>query len=234
MDEVDISKVEDVKIVALLSCPMVGWNPHWGCVSEALKPFQIPIRLFYGAYWHQGMSNLMEDCLDDGIDWILTLDYDTMTDLIDLDNLLGRFGQSPQMDALAALQCKRGTEDTPLMTRTGIEEIEITGAAVEADTAHFGMTLFRTESLRRMPKPWFDGRPDGNGSYRTLKRTDPDIAFWHNWKKAGNNLYVDPSVAVGHLQPMVAEYDQHFKVIYTHVTDWRKRHKARRDQCGVG
>lgn len=234
MSASEAGPIEDVKIVALLSCPMVGWNPHWGTVSEALKPFQIPIRLFYGAYWHQGMSNLMEDCLDDGVDWILTLDYDTMADLIDLDRLLGRFGQSPEIDALAALQCKRGTEDAPLMTMTGIEEIEITGQAVKADTAHFGMTLFRTEALRRMPMPWFDGRPDANGSYRSLKRVDPDIAFWHNWKKAGNSLYVDPMVTIGHLQPMVAEYDDNFKVRYVHVTEWRARHLARRETMGVG
>jgi hypothetical protein len=227
-----------------MSVPMCGWNPHWGCTADALSALNIPIRLAYGAYWHQTMSNLLEDCIDGGLDWVVTLDYDSVFSPEQLNSLIGRFGSRSDVDALAALQCKRSTDEVPLMTTFGKRELEIATTThtcrtcgtqstmqrdlIRADTAHFGLTLIRLDALKRVPKPWMVGKPDANGSYRTLGRTDPDIAFWREWEKAGNTLYVDPDVAIGHLQPMVAEYDSNFNVIHSHVIDWRQRN--RRDQ----
>ncbi len=74
-----------------------------------------------------------------------------------------------------------------------------------------------------MPKPWFLSTPDANGSYANGKHTDADIYFWQQWKKCGNTVYVDPLCQIGHLQPMVAEYDEHFNPRHVHTTDWRKR-----------
>lgn len=220
-------ETQDIKIAALMSVPMCGWNPHWGCVSESFRPFQIPIRLGYGAFWHQTMSNLLQDCIDDGLDWVMTLDYDSMFTAEHVDRLIGQFGQRSDIDALAALQCKRGTEETPLMSAAGQTHLEINGNPVRADTAHFGLTLFRLDALRKMPMPWFSSVPDQEGSYRTRQRTDADIDFWHKWKKAGNTLYVDPMCAIGHLQPMVATYDERFNVRHLHVNDWRAANRRR-------
>ena len=77
-----------------------------------------------------------------------------------------------------------------------------------------------------MPKPWFLHTPDPKGSYRSKARLDPDMYFWKKWGEAGNTLYVDPHVRVGHLQPMVAElYDDegHLRTRHVHFMDWRKR-----------
>lgn len=230
----ETAQYEDIKIAALISVPMCGWNPHYGAVCEALRPFQIPLRLGYGAYWHQTMSNLLEDCIDDGLDWVLTLDYDSMFDAIDLDRLIRRFGQNPHIDALAAMQCKRGTDAVPLLT-TGERVLEIARdnpEPIKVNTAHFGMTLFRLDALKQVPRPWFVGRPDENGSYRSLGRIDPDIAFWHGWTQAGKTIYVDPACSIGHLQPLVAIFDDEMKVQHVHVTDWRKQRKERRQKLG--
>lgn len=216
-------EVQDIKIVALMSVPMCGWNSHWGCTAEALRPFQIPIRLGYGAYWHQSMSNLLEDCVKENLDWVLTLDYDSVFRAEDLDRLIGQFGQRPDIDALAALQCKRGNDEVPLMTAVGQTEIPVTGEPIKADTAHFGLTLIRVDALKRVPMPWLVSRPDEAGSYKTTRRTDADIDFWQKWQAAGNTLYVDPMCSIGHLQPMVAEFDEGFNPRHVHVFDWRNR-----------
>ena len=79
-----------------------------------------------------------------------------------------------------------------------------------------------------MPMPWFKSMPDPRGSYMTLERTDADIYFWHQWKAAGNTLYVDPRCAIGHLQPMVACYDDHLKVQHLHTVDWREKNRGGR------
>ncbi len=218
---------EDIKIACLLSCPMVGWNPHWGCVAEAVRPFQIPIRLGYGAYWHQTMSNMLEDCIDDGLDWVLTLDYDSMFFAPQLDHLIRTLGQNSHIDALAALECKRSSDEVPLFTISGQTAIEVDGNPFKVTTAHFGMTLIRLDALKKVPKPWMVGTPDASGSYRTLQRTDADIDFWHKWNKAGNTVYVDPKCSVGHLQPMVSQFDEHFKPQHIHVVDWRQQHRRR-------
>ncbi len=224
----ETAQYADIKIAGLLSVPRVGWNDHWGCVAEAVRPFQIPLRLGFGAYWHQTMSNMLEDCIDDGIDWVLTLDYDSMFSAEHLDRLIRRFGQCPHIDALAALQCKRGTDEVPLMTTgtTAVEVNKVNPDPIKVNTAHFGFTLIRLDSLKRVPKPWFVGRADENGSYRTLSRIDPDIAWWHAWAAAGNTAYVDPACAIGHLQPMVACYDDDMKLGHLHVNEYRKVMKA--------
>ncbi len=224
-NEVETGHYEDLKIVALTSIPMCGWNPHWGQLCEALRPFQIPARLGYGAYWHQTISNMLEDCIDDGIDWAITFDYDSMMTGNQLNQLIRRFGQNPHIDALAALQCKRGKDDVPLLTVSGKSVIEIGREPFQVTTAHFGMTLLRLDSLKKVPMPWFVGSPDENGSYRTLRRTDADIYFWHAWNKAGNSVYVDPQCRIGHLQPVVSVFDDQLKPKLMHLEDWRKEFK---------
>lgn len=212
----------DIKICAVISVPMLGWNPTWGCIHEALRPFGIPIRLGYGAFWHQTMSNLLEDCIKDGLDWVLTLDYDSVFDSNDLTRLIRVFGQNAHIDALTAMEPKRGVDDAPLVTIRGSGEVDITDEPIKVSTAHFGMTLIRLSSLAKMPKPWFVSVPDPFGSYKTQARVDGDIFYWHQWEKCGNTVYVDPVCKVGHLQPMVAMYDRNYKVNYLHVTEWRK------------
>jgi hypothetical protein len=213
---------EDIKIVALMSVPTVGWNHHWGQVYGALQPFKIPLRLGFGAFWHQTMSNLLEDCIDDGIDWALTLDFDSMFRAEHVDQLIGHFGTRPDIDAIAALQCKRSTDEVPLMTAEGMTQIELTDEPAKVSTAHFGLTLIRLDALKKMPKPWFLGTPDPEGSYRTDRRLDPDIAFWHKWRETGNSLYVDLKCSIGHLQPLVSEFGPDGKARHVHIVQWRK------------
>lgn len=217
---------ELMKVVAVMSVPMCGWNPHWGCSTEAMRPFGIPIELGYGAFWHQSMQCLLEAAIVNGMDWVLTLDYDSMFTAKHLDRLIGQFGQNPQIDALAALQCKRGTEESPLMTRKGQTEVQVTGEPIQVDTAHFGLTLFRTEALKRMPKPWFVGIPAPDGSYGD-GRTDADIYFWHKWKEAGNTAFVDPLCSIGHIQPRVVYFDDQFQPEHCDVFQWRKREASK-------
>jgi hypothetical protein len=220
--------MEDLQIVSVMSVPMCGWNPHWVCHTTALAPFGLADQvIMYGAWWDHGVSNAFEDLIDRGnVDWILAIDYDSMFTAQDVSNLINRFGQNSHMDALAAIQPRRGSEETPIMTIGQNTVFEFTDEAVKCDTAHFGLTLFRVDALAKMPKPWFLHTPDPNGSYRSKSRLDPDMYFWRKWADTGNTLYVDPHVRIGHLQPMVAELyldDGHLRTRHVHVIDWRKR-----------
>lgn len=221
-----------LRIVSIMSVPRVGWNEHWGCHWAAIQPFGFHNRIGYGCWWDHTMSNLMEDEIGAGADWILTLDYDSMFTVEHVNDMLHRFGQNPHMDALAALQPKRDDGEV-LTTFDGSPNVASSGEAVRAATAHFGMTLFRADAIKRMPKPWFLHTPDKDGSYRTLGRIDPDMYFWRKWRECGNTLYVDPFVRIGHLELRVSQLvrgeDGHLRTQHFPVAEWRNAQNKRLD-----
>ena len=218
-----------IKIAAVMSIPRIGWNDSWGSVLEALSPFRIPVRRFTGVFWGQCMQRVFNDCVRDDLDWILTIDYDSMFTAQHVDKLIGRFGENPHIDALAPLQCRRA-DDFPLVTCLGKQEVETNGEAIKATTAHFGLTLLRVDALRTVPKPWFKAEPDASGEWGN-DRLDDDIWFWHVWRKAGHTIYVDPEVRIGHLEVMVSEFDESMKVRRMHVDKWRTENGMKVEKC---
>lgn len=211
-----------VKITAVLSVPRLGFNDAWGCIVDALLPWKIPIRRWTGAYWGQCMQNMLEQCVEDDLDMILTLDYDTLFTAKHFDQLLGAMCRNPKIDAIAALQAHRG-KDTPLMAKEGTKFATVTeGQPLQVDSAHFGMTLLRVPALRKTEKPWMMSQPDKLGSWGA-ERMDADVWFWHQWKKAGNTLFIAPDVRVGHLATMVREFTREMKFQVITVSEWRER-----------
>lgn len=217
----------DLKICAVTSIPRVGWNDHWGCVIDALRPLRIPLRRFTGAFWGQCMQNVLEGCVEDGIDWVLTLDYDTMFTAEQLDRLLGWFGESPHIDAIAALQCRRSAK-TPLMTIKGQRGVETDFTPIKVDTAHFGMTLIRLDALKEIPKPWFKSVPGPDGTWTHDDRLDEDIWFWHQWREHGKTVYIAPDVRVGHLELMVSQFDDSIEAQHYYVKDWLRANSKKK------
>jgi predicted SAM-dependent methyltransferase len=221
----------EIKICAITSIPRIGWNDHWGCIVDALRPFGIPLRRFTGAFWGQGMQGMLEDALADGLDWVITLDYDTMFTMHHLDRLMGIMGTRAEIDAIASMQLGR-QRTTPLCsirrddgeTKT---ELAIDGAPFQVSTANFGLTILRLECLARVAKPWFLGTPDGTGGWRSTEKVDDDIHFWRQWTAAGNTVYVAPDVRVGHLELMVGEFDENLQPRHISVVDWYKRETGR-------
>jgi hypothetical protein len=228
-----------LKIVSVMSIPRVGWNDHWGCHWRALKSLNLyDQKIGFGAWWEHSLSNLMEDSIDEGADWLLTMDYDTMFTAEHVSRLFQRLGENSHMDCVAAMQPKRGASGAVLMTpESGVNEFQMNGEAIKAVTAHFGLTVFRVESLQKMSKPWFLHEPNNEGSYRNNDRIDPDMYFWRKWRDTGNTLYVDPTVMVGHLEVRVAELVLDGTKLVTEFADvmeWRKntnRQKVTRSEA---
>jgi hypothetical protein len=71
----------------------------------------------------------------------LTLDYDTLFTSKHVQHAHRRARQNPQIDAIAALQCRRG-RPLPLAVRAD-GQMPLTGGPVQVRTAHFGLTLLR-------------------------------------------------------------------------------------------
>lgn len=173
------------KCVALMSIPRVGWNESWGCIMDVLAPRGIGIRRFTGALWGQCLQTAMEKATD--IDWLLAIDYDSVFTGEQLDEMIRLFSCYPEIDALAALQCRRGKNSLPLASIceqfvmpsqiavvNGEKRVRLDRGPIPVGTAHFGLTLIRTAALKRMPKPWFMGLPNVYGVWGDGKANEDD------------------------------------------------------------
>lgn len=218
-----------VKVATILSRPRLGFNDFWDCAMSELPALGMDLGSHKGVFWGQCMERAFESAVARGCDWILTFDYDTLFTRQHIRSLMQWLKRRPDMDAVAALQCRRG-KPFPLMTvmemadessRGKVVAATVDGAPILATTAHFGLTLLRVESLLRLKeKPWFWSKPDANGGWGE-GRLDDDIYFWHQWRKAGNTLYVAPDVRIGHVEETVSQFGEDMKVQYMTVGEWR-------------
>lgn len=215
-----------VKVTAIMSVPRVGWNDAYSCIIEALHPLRIPITQFNGVFWGQCMQRAFEEAIHNGCDWLLTIDYDSMFTKYDVDRLIGALGNNPDIDAIAALQCRRGDDDSPLMTIKGQGSVKTDGSPFRVDTAHFGLTLIRLAAMADIPKPWFASRPTEAGDWGE-GRLDDDVWFWHQWKEQGKTVYIHPECRIGHLQVMVSHFDDEMQPQHIHVKQWREKVKLK-------
>lgn len=214
-----------VKVAAIMSVPRVGWNDAYSAIVEALTPLRIPITQFNGVFWGQCMQRAFEDAIEHGVEWLLTVDYDSMFTSRDVDKLIGALGNTPDMDAVVALQCRRGDDESALMTLKGKTSVQTDGTPFRVDTAHFGLTLIRMSAMADIPKPWFASRPTEEGTWGE-GRLDDDIWFWHQWKEAGKTVYIHPECRIGHLQVMVSLFDDDMQPHHMHVKQWREKSKS--------
>ena len=208
------------KIAAVMTLPRLGFNDFWGCALATLAPRGIQVTRFMGAYWHKGITKAIEDALQGDLDYILTLDYDTIFDGNSIDTLIDVALRHPEADAIAPLQSSRhhgkpllfirNPDGTP---RVGIERSELDAELVPVTTAHFGLTLIRADKIRALPRPWFHAKPDADGRWEEGS-VDPDIWFWHRWAEAGNTLMVAPRVPVGHAELLIRWPDQNLEATH--------------------
>lgn len=216
---------DSYSLKAVMSIPRLGFNDTWGCVQDALARRKIAVSSYSGAFWGQCMQRAFNDAVESGVEWILTLDYDSMFTADQLDELLAIFKHNPRIDALAPLQVKRGEHVHMLTPLHGPKSgrIEIDRRPIEVMTAHFGLTLLRVDALKKLSKPWFQCVPNPeNGEYDDF-RQDGDIYFWSKWREAGNTVYVAPSVGIGHLETMCAWVNEHGGIEFITPKEWRAR-----------
>lgn len=220
---------KEVKIRAIIGVPRVGWNDAWLSISEALHAFGIPVETHTGCFWGQNMQKGMQRAVDEEIDWLLTFDYDSMVLPVHIAKLIDILTKRPDIDAIAALQMRRGAE-TPLMGITGQRTAEVDHMQpFEVHTAHFGLTLLRVECLKTLSKPWLHAIPDEHGEWGEGRRDD-DITFWDKWRAAGHTVFVSPEVRIGHLELVVSEYDDQLQPQHYHISKWWETH-ARVGHC---
>jgi hypothetical protein len=217
-----------VKIQAVMSMPRLAFAENMFCAVTALGKLGINLTKVEGAFWGQCIERGLSMHLEDGTDWLLTIDYDSIYTPEDLEALIELMANNPDADAIAPLQCRR-EEDYAIWThddangnrKNRISELELRQPLMQVTTAHFGLTLIRVDALRRLKHPWFIGTPNKDGQWGE-GRVDDDIYFWHKFRDAGNKLYLANHVRIGHLQLMASWPDDVFKPVHQYLSAYRR------------
>lgn len=216
------------KIVAVMSCPRLGFTCADSSLLKMVAQLGIGVKKGQGAFWGQVLQNMLSTSLDEA-DFILTLDYDTFFlpgHVLMMHKLMQ---DNPTVDVIVPVQEKQSSENEALFLVKGADGqanlsptlSQMRQPLVPLISGHFGCTLIRSESLKRLPKPWFHAVPTEQGEWLEGK-IDDDIWFWHQCQEAGLNVQLAARVFVGHLQqvctfPDVMEHN--FRAVHVLMKD---------------
>src|SRR3990172_3498342 len=213
--------------IAVLSAPRFGPVMHFRCASQAFGRARVPYQMAGGAYWHQIMSEVIEQNIEDAnVRYIITCDYDTVFTYADVMELYRLMEACPDADAIFPLESKRGSDhalfgllgkdDKPIPS---IGSYQLERNLMPVTHGHFGLTILRADRLRSLERPWMNSTPNKQGRWGDGKK-DADIDFWHRWIATGRTLYLAPRIVVGHMQEMITWPGKDLKPIYQLVPDY--------------
>lgn len=213
-----------IKIVAMMTAPRYEntWSRNY--IEIALRQAGIPLAVSGGVFYGQCMQMMMERSIDDGVDVALTVDFDSVFTKQHIDVLLSRLCFNEEIDAICAMQCRRGGR-TPLASCGEKRRVETDGEPIRVKTAHFGLTAIDLHKLKHVPKPWFWSQPAPDGTWSDDK-TDDDIWFWRQWEKAGNSIYLDTQCQIGHLEEVVTHFEEvngEYRQVHSYPKDWAEK-----------
>ena len=220
----------EMKVCCLMTAPRYTATFARNTIDTSLRAIGIPLTCSGGVFYGQCMQRMMEDVVrEDQATVIITMDSDTVVVPYDIQMLLNRMAAQPEIDALAALQSRRGGK-YPLFTMGKNTEARFEGKPEQVTTAHFGLTAIRVSALKRIAKPYFVGKPNADGEWGD-GRIDDDIWFWSQWRDAGNSVYVDPSVSIGHYEEVVAYFDDEGNHCFAYPMDYVEMAAKRGQEC---
>ena len=228
---VPASKTEQMKVSAVISAPRLGFMDNFFCAFY-LNDMGIRLYRVGGAFWGQCLEKGMMQAIDDGAGILFTMDYDTVFSVEDVRKLCELIATHPEVDAIAPVQACRH-RPTPLVVikdangvnRNRIDRAELAADLIPADSAHFGLTVFRVSALKKLAHPWFHSVPDRSGCWGDMK-IDDDIYFWKKFKMSGLNLCLTPRVVIGHAELMIQWPDQNLEAtIFQYPGDYWKNGK---------
>jgi hypothetical protein len=152
-------------------------------------------------------NNIVEQALNSECTHLLMMDTDQVYPFETISKLM-----SHNKDIVAAKVHRRYPLFDPIMYRGTIsnftsvpDEEWINSDLVEIDATGTGCVLFDLKVFENVDYPWFqevtgeDGRPIGE-----------DIYFYSRAKEAGYQIFIDPSIKIGHLSTLEITEEMYF------------------------
>lgn len=187
--------------IAVLSCPRFAPTLHMGCASRSFYAAGVPYVPQTGAYWHQVLCETIEEAIkpdtpyiSEHVKYVIACDYDSVFSAADVLELYRLMEACEKADAICAVQTMRnGTMSLFSMAgsdgknRQQAYAVEFDRNLTPINTGHFGLTIFRADTLRKLPRPWMLPKPNTDGRWAD-NRVDADIDFWRRFEKDGRQL----------------------------------------------
>lgn len=215
-----------IRVAAIMTAPRYELTMSRNHIERALKAHGIPLTVSGGVFYGQCIQMMLQQLIDLGnVDYAITVDFDSLFTKDHIARLLGWIVQRDDIDAITGLQVRRGkqamlgTVEDGTVTNAGHKEVKVDGQPIKGVTAHFGLTVIDLNKLKKVPKPWFMSTPDANGDWSNDK-VDDDVHFWLKWKEAGNSVWFDPEVRLGHVEEMVVMHDENLKPVHVYPNEW--------------
>ncbi len=220
LEGVKASKPDCSQTAAVMSVPRLGFIDNFRCAQTVIPQLGIPDFIVRGgAYWEKGITRGLEDAIAAGRKYVLTLDYDTVFGIEQVEDL-HRLMEASDADAICAMQAQRGKSRMLVCTfddeggwKPSSHLSDFDPELVPIVAGHFGLTLIRLSALEGMQKPWLQSEPDAQGAWGD-KSTDADMVFWKRFRAAGRKAYLATRVPAGHAQLMVTWPDQAMRPLH--------------------
>ncbi len=195
-------KFADVR--GVMTMPRLAWTDTMFCCLKVTRQLGIEVTNSSGVFYGQGMQRILQQaCQSPDIKWALAIDYDSLFDWKDVV-ALREIAEHDGLDAIAPLQAGRERISPLCVAATDgvsrrINHEDLTKRWFEVTSMHFGCTLIRLDSLRKLPLPWFVATPNAQGEWSGDK-VDDDIHFWKQACAARWKIGVTPKVTIGHIE----------------------------------
>lgn len=218
------------RVAAVTSVPRLGFQAVAGVLERAFADPRMLILRTGGAgiNWGAAMQNGFNSLIRSGVDYLITIDYDSIFTNEDVKELLRLIVRYPEADAIAAWQASRWKDHPPLagiIKQDGewgggvpIEDMKRLDLT-KVDNTVYGLTIIKVSAIQKIPKPWFLDIPNAEGEWEQGK-TDADSYFWAKFREAGNKLYMANRVRIGHLHEDILWMDDDFNLIKQDLTDY--------------
>lgn len=215
------NRLPGVRVMAALSMPRICFSDMMMAVL-ALPSMNIDVRKASGAFWEQSLSQLLYYATEHDYDYVLTVDYDSIFKPVDVFYMIKMMTEMPDAAAIFPLQYRRGVGQLILSRADGNYAPTVEDFAhplVPAVIGHFGCTVIRVESLRKLPHPWLHSRPNAEGRWDAGKK-DADILFWEKIKDAGMKVYCATRCVIGHVQEVVTWPGEDLRPYHQYIGDY--------------
>lgn len=212
---------ENPKVAACSGVPRLGFTDFYDSAAALYQAKQGILRSqVVGLWWEKNLSVAIRNALAKNPDYILCLDYDSVFSVHDVEALVSAMQQNPELAAVWATQISRHNERI-LCHETGLD---FEKPIMSKTFGHFGLTIFRAEVFRTLPKPWFFATPGMDGEWDAPDAIDSDISFWRLMNDHGFRCAQHNRVVIGHLE-LAVRWPKHNRVQLQPVDEFRKHGK---------